>query len=69
MPTGPKPKPTSLKLVQGNPGKRPIPEDEPKPEVVKSPKRDRGRLLQAFRLGRERTRAYLSHVQQKGHGK
>lgn len=29
---GPKPQPTALKLVRGNPGKRPINEDEPKPD-------------------------------------
>ncbi|WP_439891590.1 phage terminase small subunit P27 family [Ralstonia sp. 25C] len=28
---GRKPTPTALKLVRGNPGKRPLPEDEPKP--------------------------------------
>lgn len=31
---GPPPKPTSLKLVQGNPGKRPINKDEPKPAGI-----------------------------------
>lgn len=41
MAKGPKPKPTKLKLVQGNPGKRPISENEPKPEVVNSPKAPR----------------------------
>ena len=30
--SGRKPKPTSLKLLQGNPGKRPMNENEPKPE-------------------------------------
>jgi len=30
-----KPKPTALKLVEGNPSKRAISEKEPKPEVVK----------------------------------
>jgi P27 family predicted phage terminase small subunit len=30
---GRKRKPTALKLLQGNPGKRPIRQDEPKPEV------------------------------------
>lgn len=30
--SGRKPKPTSLKLLQGNPGKRPLNENEPKPE-------------------------------------
>lgn len=29
MQRGPRPKPTALKLVQGNPGKRPLPENEP----------------------------------------
>lgn len=28
------PKPTALKVVQGNPGKRPLPQNEPMPEVV-----------------------------------
>lgn len=34
---GPKPKPTALKIVNGNPGHRPLPKDEPRPEgdVVK----------------------------------
>lgn len=30
---GPKPKPTHLKLIEGNPGKRKLPENEPKPEI------------------------------------
>lgn len=30
---GPPPKPTRLKLLQGNPGKRPLPKDEPQPEI------------------------------------
>jgi len=39
MPTGRKPRPTYLKLLEGNPGKRPINKKEPKPKVVnnKSP--------------------------------
>lgn len=32
--TGPAPKPTELKKLQGNPGKRPINDDEPQPERV-----------------------------------
>lgn len=31
MQRGPKPTPTALRLVRGNPGKRPLPTDEPKP--------------------------------------
>ena len=31
MARGPKPKPTHIKLVTGNPGKRPLPQDEPQP--------------------------------------
>lgn len=34
MKRGPAPKPSSLKLVQGNPGRRPVAEGEPTPEVV-----------------------------------
>ncbi|MBU5455267.1 phage terminase small subunit P27 family [Caproiciproducens sp. MSJ-32] len=34
---GRKPKPTALKILEGNPGKRPLNEDEPKPEK-KAPK-------------------------------
>ena len=34
---GPPPKPTALKLLEGNPGKRPLNKNEPKPEV-KAPK-------------------------------
>jgi len=34
---GRKMKPTALKLIQGNPGKRPLPENEPKP-TVKAPR-------------------------------
>lgn len=34
MPRGRKPKPTPLKILEGNPGKRPLPENEPKPEVA-----------------------------------
>lgn len=32
---GPAPKPTQLRILQGNPSKRPINEHEPKPKVVK----------------------------------
>lgn len=32
---GPAPQPTALKLLRGNPGKRKLNEDEPKPEEVK----------------------------------
>ena len=35
MPAGRKPKPTSLRLVEGNPGKRALPKNEPKPAPVK----------------------------------
>ena len=35
---GRKPKPTHLKVLEGNPGKRPLPRNEPKPRPV-SPKR------------------------------
>ena len=31
MPPGPRPKPTKLKVLAGNPGKRPLPEAEPAP--------------------------------------
>src|SRR5690606_5520585 len=31
---GPPPKPSHLKLVAGNPGRRPLPPDEPQPEVA-----------------------------------
>ena len=34
MPGGRRPKPTQLKVVQGNPGRRPLNEDEPTPERV-----------------------------------
>ena len=30
---GPSPKPTNLKILEGNPGKRPLNHDEPKPEL------------------------------------
>jgi hypothetical protein len=30
---GPPPKPTALKLIAGNPGKKALPKDEPKPKV------------------------------------
>jgi P27 family predicted phage terminase small subunit len=32
MPTGRKPTPTALKVLRGNPGKRPLPENEPTPK-------------------------------------
>ena len=32
---GRKPKPTALKVIQGNPGKRPLPKNEPKPATTK----------------------------------
>ena len=36
---GPNKKPTALKVLEGNPGKRPLPQNEPKPApVVKVPK-------------------------------
>jgi len=31
--SGPPPKPTRLKLLQGNPGRRPLSENEPQPEI------------------------------------
>ena len=31
MKPGPKPKPTALKIAEGNPGKRPLPQNEPTP--------------------------------------
>ena len=31
---GRKPQPTALKVLKGNPGRRPLNEDEPKPEVL-----------------------------------
>ncbi len=34
MPAGRKPTPTNLKILRGNPGKRPIPQNEPKPEPI-----------------------------------
>lgn len=34
MARGRKPQPTKLRLIKGNPGKRPIPENEPQPEAV-----------------------------------
>lgn len=34
MPVGRKPKPTALKLLQGNPGRRPINDSEPQPRIV-----------------------------------
>jgi P27 family predicted phage terminase small subunit len=36
-PRGKKPKPSHLKLVTGNPGKRPLPANEPKPEIIIPP--------------------------------
>lgn len=33
-PRGPKTKPTALKVLEGNPGKRPLPENEPKPRPI-----------------------------------
>jgi len=32
---GARPKPTKLKVIEGNPGKRPLPEDEPMPDKAK----------------------------------
>jgi len=34
MRPGPAPKPTMLKILDGNPGKRPLPENEPKPPAA-----------------------------------
>jgi P27 family predicted phage terminase small subunit len=39
---GRKAKPSALRLVQGNPGHRPVNEDEPKPRKVFAPKPPRG---------------------------
>jgi len=30
---GRKPKPTALKIIEGNPGKRPLNKNEPKPDI------------------------------------
>ena len=32
---GPKPKPTALKLIEGNPGKQKLPKNEPKPRPIR----------------------------------
>lgn len=37
MKPGPKPKPTAIKKLQGNPGKRKLPENEPQPEKPDKP--------------------------------
>lgn len=37
---GPPPKPTHLRVIQGNPGKRPLPKDEPKPRPVRPERPD-----------------------------
>lgn len=37
MARGRKPVPTKLKIVRGNPGRRPLNENEPKPEVIAAP--------------------------------
>lgn len=34
MTRGPKPQPTALKLIRGNPGKRPLPKNEAMPDLV-----------------------------------
>src|SRR3990167_9530086 len=34
MISGRKPKPTRLKVLEGNPGKRPLPADEPEPRML-----------------------------------
>jgi P27 family predicted phage terminase small subunit len=41
---GPKPKPTQLKILTGNPGRKPLPQNEPQPEVglPRCPKRFTG---------------------------
>jgi P27 family predicted phage terminase small subunit len=33
MKTGPRPQPTKIKILKGNPGRRPLPEGEPEPEA------------------------------------
>lgn len=33
----PRPKPTALKVIEGNPGKRPLPKNEPKPDLALIP--------------------------------
>ena len=38
MTRGPKPKPSALKLIQGNPGKRKINKSEPQPKPVRRPR-------------------------------
>ena len=45
-PPGPPPKPTALKILTGNPGKRPLPQNEPKPDPVENikPPRELGKL-------------------------
>src|SRR5690606_36938676 len=35
MPKGRKPKPTNLKVLEGNPGKRPLNQNEPKPKPIR----------------------------------
>lgn len=62
MARGPKPKPAHLKLILGNPGKRAVPKNEPRPEagdlpdapefLTKEARQEWDRVsLQLFRLG------------------
>ncbi len=44
---GRKPKPTAVKKLQGNPGKRPLPQREPKPKTAVKKPRGMGKGLQA----------------------
>ena len=48
MMSGPQPQPTALKLVRGNPGKRKLPQNEPKPRpILPDPPRYMGKLAKS----------------------
>ena len=63
MKSGPPPKPTKLKVLEGNPGHRPLANDEPRPKLVRTPSPPRSLRRQGKsewrRLTKELTRLGL----------
>ena len=57
------PKPTALRIIQGNPGKRPLPENEPQPTVKDKPPTPPRHLPAA---AKKHWRAIAKHLHQAG---
>lgn len=58
----PRPKPTALKLITGNPGKRALPKNEPKPDAPKQPPKPPAALSKAAKVVWRREAKHLHQL-------